>query len=89
MSVQEILLISLSCTGQTSLPYIVTLVMKAAYKFPFILCKNTLDVRRVKSSLNFFQPDLMWDVVLASAPPPAQQPYYQHSLAQLIFLHHL
>ena len=65
MSVQEILLISPCFSGQTLLPYSITFLTQAVYNFHFILCENTLQL-----SLNFFQPDLAWHIVLASAPPP-------------------
>ena len=65
MSVQEILLISPCFSGQTLLPYSKTFLTQAVYNFHFILCENTLQL-----SLNFFQPDLAWHIVLASAPPP-------------------
>ena len=71
MPVWEILLISLSFRGQTSLPYSITVLKQAVYNFPFILYEETLDLRRGKSSLNFFQPDLTRDIVLASTPPLA------------------
>ena len=65
ISVREILLISLSYSGQTSLPYGITLLTQAVYNFHFILYENTPEV-----SLIFFQPDLTWYIVLASATPP-------------------
>ena len=71
MSVREILLVSLSFRGQTWLPYSIALSRQAFYNFPLILCESTLEIWRGKRSLNFFQPDLARDNVLASTPPPA------------------
>lgn len=44
--------------------------MQAVYKIFFILRENAVDFRRGRSSLNVFQPDLMWDIVLAFVSPP-------------------
>lgn len=54
MSVQTILLISLSFSGQVLLPYSMRLQTQAEYYFPFILCESTWDARRGKGYLNFF-----------------------------------
>ena len=48
-----------------------TVLTQAEYNSPFVLREITRDVRRGKSSLNFFQPDLIQDIELASAPPHA------------------
>ena len=62
MSVRSILLMLLSFSDQVSLPYSMTLLKR-------VLCENTRDVRRGKSSLNFF--NLIRDIELASATPRA------------------
>ena len=69
MSVRAIRLMSLSVSGQVLLIYSMTLLTQAECNFPFVLCENTRNVRRDKSPLNFFQPDLIQDIELASAPP--------------------
>ena len=51
------------------LQYNIAFLAQASQIFLFSLCKNTLDVRSGRSSLNFFHPILTWVIELASAPP--------------------
>ena len=93
MSVRAILVTSLFFSGQVLLPYCMTLLTLVECNFPFVLCKNSLHVRRGKSTLNFFQPDLMRDIELASAfhqdKKTGEEPHAQHCQVEPFYHHHL